>query len=59
MAERIREFCAEADPEPYCTVSIGVTTNQKDSDTLETLMKRADAAMYRAKANGRNRIEAA
>ena len=59
VAERIREFCAEADPEPYCTVSIGVTTNQKDSDTLETLMKRADAAMYRAKANGRNRIEAA
>ena len=59
VAERIREFCAESDPEPYCTVSIGVTTNQKDSDTLETLMKRADAAMYRAKANGRNRIEAA
>ena len=57
VAERIREVCAMADPEPYCTVSIGVTTNRQDTDTVDTLLARADAAMYRAKANGRNRIE--
>ena len=43
-----------ADPAPYCTVSIGVTTNRQDTDTVDTLLARADAAMYRAKANGRN-----
>ena len=57
VAERIRAVCAMASQEPSCTVSIGVTTNQKDSDTVETLLARADAAMYRAKANGRNRVE--
>jgi PleD family two-component response regulator len=30
----------------------------KDSDTMDTLLARADAAMYRAKGNGRNRVEA-
>jgi diguanylate cyclase (GGDEF)-like protein len=59
VAERIRELSAEADDEPPCTVSIGITTNQKDTDTVDTLLARADAALYRAKANGRNRTEAA
>ncbi len=57
VAERIRAVCAQPDRRPSCTVSIGVTTWQKDNDTLETLIARADAAMYRAKANGRNRVE--
>ncbi|MDO9167093.1 MAG: GGDEF domain-containing protein [Rhodoferax sp.] len=59
VAERIRELFAEASDEPHCTVSIGITTNQKDTDTVDTLLARADAALYRAKANGRNRVESA
>ncbi|WP_114968741.1 GGDEF domain-containing protein [Rhodoferax ferrireducens] len=59
VAERIRAACALAEHPPACTVSIGVTTNQKDKDTVDTLLARADAAMYRAKASGRNRVETA
>lgn len=57
-AERIRAACAAPRNSPFCTVSIGVTTNQTDTDTLDAILARADAAMYRAKANGRNRVEA-
>ena len=59
VAERIRAACAVARAQPTCTVSIGITTNQKDIDTMDTLLARADAAMYRAKALGRDRVEAA
>ncbi len=37
------------------TVSIGVALLEK-SDTVETWMKRADARLYQAKANGRNQV---
>lgn len=37
------------------TLSMGVTSYHQD-ETLETLMARADAALYQAKANGRNCI---
>lgn len=57
VAERIRETCAEDGQLHACTVSIGLTTNQKDTDTVDTLLARADAAMYRAKSHGRNRVE--
>jgi len=59
VAERIRQLCAQNEQEPFCTVSIGITTFHKDSDTLDKLMARADAAMYQAKDNGRNRVETA
>jgi len=38
------------------TISIGVSTLQGDDD-LQALVSRADAAMYRAKQGGRNRVE--
>jgi diguanylate cyclase (GGDEF)-like protein len=39
------------------TVSIGVCTNPEGRDTIEDLMERVDAAMYAAKARGRNALE--
>jgi len=55
IAERIRAMMEER--KSGCTVSIGVTSLCNDSDTVEVMLARADAAMYRAKNNGRNRVE--
>ncbi len=57
VAERIRSDLANATVTPSCTVSIGVTTNTEPGDTVESMTARADAAMYRAKEGGRNRVE--
>jgi diguanylate cyclase (GGDEF)-like protein len=37
------------------TVSLGIT-EFKEGDTADTLIKRADDAMYKAKMEGRNRV---
>lgn len=68
VAERIRQICA-ATPVPLergsrvVTVSIGVASVQSSGRTLPgsevDLLKRADEALYRAKAKGRNRVELA
>ena len=59
VAERIRAVCAEPAHRAACTVSIGVASTLNERDTVDALLARADAAMYRAKDNGRNRIESA
>ena len=57
-AERLRrEVAAAALPEliPHLTISIGIARSGADDD-LNALMHRADAAMYEAKALGRDRV---
>ncbi|MDD2737109.1 MAG: diguanylate cyclase [Desulfuromonadaceae bacterium] len=59
-AERIRENLEKTavfydESEFFITASIGVS-EYKTGDTQETLLSRADKAMYRAKDTGRNRV---
>jgi diguanylate cyclase (GGDEF)-like protein len=61
IAERIRT--AFADPfvilgrHIHVTPSVGVATNLHTADGAEELLRHADAAQYRAKESGRNRVE--
>ena len=62
VAERVRrEIEKQADKKlPQYTVSLGLAVSQGDDtrpDTIETLLAAADAALYRAKQRGRNRVE--
>ena len=40
-----------------CTVTIGISLAFHNSDVFEAAMQEADAALYRGKASGRNRVE--
>jgi len=59
VAERIRARIANAGVQPWCTVSIGAATSGADDATVDALLARADAALYQAKAAGRNCVRAA
>lgn len=62
VAERLRESMAaivvysDEGEEVRFTVSIGLSSSEV-SDNVETLIKTADEALYRAKQTGRNRVE--
>jgi len=60
-AERIRELTKQIVfdnmPEDFkITISVGVTEYQPN-ESIQEAIKRADTALYRAKANGRDRVE--
>ncbi len=64
IGEKIRQAIAAAPVEmgvgrgPIAvTLSVGVAAFHAETDTAESLIARADAALYRAKAGGRNRVE--
>ena len=58
VAEKIQANLSEVtfDQVGKITASVGISEST-NSDTLETLIKRTDEALYRAKDLGRNRIE--
>lgn len=63
LAERLRQAVqgmrfAQA-PDVRVTTSIGVSAWQRDEASLQAAIARADTALYRAKQNGRNRVEIA
>ncbi len=59
VAERIRACIERESQSPAYTVSIGVAELQPQEATVAAILSRADAAMYRAKSWGRNRVELA
>lgn len=62
VAERLRQrvgenaFKIDDDLEINVTVSIGIAIVEGDCNTAEKLLEKADAALYRAKRDGRNRV---
>ncbi len=62
VADRLRESISEIvvysdeGDEVRFTISIGVSSSEI-SDNIDTLIKTADEALYKAKENGRNRVE--
>ncbi|KAB8042130.1 GGDEF domain-containing protein [Janthinobacterium aquaticum] len=59
VAERICHLLRHGERQalPACTVSIGAACQASEHEELEQLLSRADAALYLAKENGRDRIE--
>ena len=61
LAERLCRAIAQGTDRADCptaTISVGLALLRK-GDTVETLMRRADAALYEAKENGRNQVRRA
>lgn len=55
VAAAVRNATAQAGG-PHCTVSIGVTSVSAGDANFDVLLARADAALYRAKSGGRDRV---
>lgn len=63
MAERLRKSISEhtlsADKGEFCvTASLGVAELMESDDKIDDIIRRADDALYEAKRNGRNRVQA-
>ena len=56
VAQRIHATLASGHPLD-CQVSIGLTSWSGPQETLDAMLSRADAALYRAKQQGRDRVE--
>jgi len=54
LLSRLQEKLSINNQELYITSSIGISIYPRDGDTTEILLKNADAAMYKAKENGKN-----
>ncbi|GGC63262.1 GGDEF domain-containing protein [Undibacterium terreum] len=61
IAERIRAAVHHTAPDglPPYTISIGIACQRIPDETMDAVLVRADAALYRAKTGGRDRIEMA
>jgi diguanylate cyclase (GGDEF)-like protein len=60
FADKLRDAIGQVQLEEVGTVTCSFGVAQyADGDTAETFISRADAALYRAKINGRNRVELA
>ena len=59
MADRIRRMIADLEERPTVTVSIGVASFPLDGTEPDEIVVAADAALYRSKRAGRNRVTAA
>ncbi len=57
LQRRFGELWNLGSSEYYCTACMGVVSFPKDGTKVETLLKRADIAMYSAKQQGKNRVE--
>jgi diguanylate cyclase (GGDEF)-like protein len=56
VIETLAQPIAIGSAEVFVSASIGVVLFPRDGETLDTLLKNADVAMYHAKAEGRNRF---
>jgi diguanylate cyclase len=61
VAERLLTLCRNNKPlfqnqQISVTLSIGMT-QLKDNDTIDTIIERSDSALYKAKSNGKDRLE--
>lgn len=59
VAHRVQRLLREAPAGdlPTCTVSIGVASQRTPMESPDSLLSLADAALYRAKATGRDKVE--